>query len=120
MRSVKHNHLEALLKVSTALTGSLKLTDVLQTAIDGAVDVLSLDTGAIYLFEQDELLLGATTPPLPSSFPDEYRRARLNDHPHIQHCLLSGETVFIQDCQLEEFTPEERGVVEARGLKSVL
>lgn len=120
VRSVTHNHLEVLLKVSMALTGSLKLTDVLQTAIDGAVDVLSLDTGAIYLFEQDELLLGATTPPLPSGFPDEYRRAHLNDHPHIQHCLLLGETVFIQDCQLEEFTPEERGVVEARGLKSVL
>ena len=120
VKNVAYNHLEALLKVSMALTGSLKLTDVLQTAIDGAVDVLSLNTGAIYLFEQDELLLGATIPPLPPGFPDEYCRARLNDHPHIQQCLLSGETVFIQDCQLEEFTSEERGVVEARGLKSVL
>lgn len=120
MSSFKHNHLEVLLNVSHTLTRSLKLTDVLQTAIDGAIDVLSLDTGAIYLFEQEELFLGATSPPLPADFPDKYRRARLSDHPHIHQCLHSGKNLFIQDCQLEEFTSEERGVVEARGLKSVL
>jgi len=113
------NELDALLKVSTALTSSLELGDVLQTAIDGAVDVLALQTGAIYLIEKDELLLGATTPSLPPDFPAEYRRALLDDHPHIQRCLQSDEAVFIRDFQLEDLTPAERGVCEARGLKTV-
>lgn len=117
--SIAHKEFDALLKVSTALTSSLELSNVLQTAIDGAVDVLSLDTGAIYLIEQDELHLGATTPPLPPGFPEEYRKAPLTDHPHIQRCLQSGGTVFIQDYRLEELSAAERGVCEARGLKSV-
>ena len=117
--SVERKELNALLKVSTALTSSLELGSVLQTAIDGAVDVLALSTGAIYLMEHDALLLGATTPPLPPGFPDEYRRAPMDDHPHIQRCLQSGKAVFIKDFQEEDLTPAERGVCEARGLKSV-
>jgi signal transduction histidine kinase len=116
---VTHRELDALLKVSTALTSSLELSNVLQTAIDGAVDILAIDSGAIYLIEQGELLLGATTPSLPPDFPDEYRKAPLGDHPHIQRCLQSDETVFIHDSLLADLTSAERGVCEARELKTV-
>jgi len=117
--SPTRNELDALLKVSMALTGSLDLENVLQTAIDGAVEILALDTGAIYLLHQDELHLGATTPPLPPEFPDEFRRAPLSDHPHLQRSLQSGETVFVQDFPLEDLTPAERGVCESRGLRTL-
>jgi len=116
---ITRGELDALLKVSTALTGSLELSDVLQTAIDCAVDVLSLDTGAIYLLEGKSLILGATTPALPTDFPEKFRRAPLCEHPHIEGCLSSGETVCIPDYATADLTPEERGVGEIRRLKSV-
>lgn len=116
---IRSSELDALLKVSTALTSSLELGEVLQAAIDGAIDVLDLDTGAIYLLEQDELVLGATTPPLPPRFPQHYSRALLSDHPHAQRSLESGDTVFVRDLASEQITEAERGVCETRGLRSV-
>jgi HD-GYP domain-containing protein (c-di-GMP phosphodiesterase class II) len=52
--------------VSRALAGSLALPEVLQTAISGAVEVLGVDSGVIYLLEGNEILLGAAVPPLPA------------------------------------------------------
>ena len=57
--------LSLLLQVSRRLGASLDLEEVLQTAIESAVGALGLDTGAIYLVEGEDLVLGATTPPLP-------------------------------------------------------
>ncbi|MFL7867581.1 MAG: hypothetical protein AB8I58_02080, partial [Anaerolineales bacterium] len=67
--------LSTLLKVSSALASTLELTEVLQVAIESATDLIGLDTGAIYVLENETLCLGATTPPLPSQFPDELRLA---------------------------------------------
>lgn len=116
---ISGRRLDALLRVSAALTGALEMPHVLQTAIDGAVDVLELDTGAIYLVSGDTLFLGATTPALPPEFPDEYRRASLAEHPHIVACFDAAETLFVRDISEEELTPAERGICESRGLSSV-
>ena len=62
--------LSTLLNVSSALASTLELADVLQIAIESAVDLLSLDTGAIYTLVNGNLYLGATTPPLPNQFPE--------------------------------------------------
>jgi HD-GYP domain-containing protein (c-di-GMP phosphodiesterase class II) len=116
---ISGSRLDALLRVSAALTGALEMHQVLQTAIDGAVEVLELDTGAIYLVSEDTLFLGATTPELPSDFPEEYRRAPLAEHPHIVSCLNAAETLFVKDIAFEQLTPAERGICETRGLSSV-
>ena len=116
---ISGNRLDALLRVSAALTGALEMPHVLQAAIDGAVDVLELDTGAIYLVSGDTLFLGATTPALPPGFPDEYRRAPLDEHPHIAACLDAARTLFVRDVADEELTDAERGVCETRGLTSI-
>jgi signal transduction histidine kinase len=112
--------LSALLHMSAALTASLDLAVVLQTAVDSAVRVLGLETGAIYMLEGDTLLLGATTPPLPPDFPEEYTRARLQDHPHIQRAMDSAQPVSVVDSAAADLTAEERSVVEARGIVSLL
>ena len=112
--------LSRLLQVSRALASSLELDDVLQTAIESAVATLHLDTGAIYLLDGDDLVLGATTPPLPSGFPEELRRAPLSGHPHVGRCLREHEPVSLEDWAEAEVTAAEREVCEARGLRSLL
>lgn len=49
-QTIPAKELSTLLTVSNALATSLDLPIVLQTAIDSAVDVLKLDTGAIFTF----------------------------------------------------------------------
>ncbi len=119
-RSIPSAQLATLLRVSSALTESLELPRVLQVAVDGAVEVLGLDTGAVYVLEGDMLCLGATTPPLPADFPRQFRYAPLLDHPHIGACMDTGDPVFVPDTSDMDMTEAERGVVEARGLKSLL
>jgi len=109
-----------LLRVSEALASTRELQKVLQTAIDGAVEVLELDTGAIYLLDGESLFLGATSPQLEPDFPAEYRHAPLVDHPHIGRCLDQRDPVHVADTAAEPFTPAERGVADSRRLRSLL
>lgn len=112
--------LSTLLKVSSALTSTLDLPNVLQIAIESAVELLSLDTGAIYTIDNNQLFLGATTPPLPPKFPPELRIANLNDHPHIQNTTITKVPVYIEDAEKADLSPAEKTVVEARHLISIL
>lgn len=119
-RKLEQGHLSALLKVSHALAASLELSEVLHTAVEGAVDVLELDTGAIYLLEGDMLVLGATTPPLPPEVPESARQAKLEDHPHIRRSILDGEPVIVADIAHGAFSPAEKDIIRARRLRSML
>ncbi len=112
--------LSTLLEVSSTLADSLDLGQVLQKAIESAVEVLALDTGAIYLLDGETLFLGATTPPLPAEFPDELRKADLNDHAHIREAVETARPVYLPDAATASLSPAEKTVVEARGLCSIL
>jgi len=114
------SELSRLLQVSRALAASLDLDDVLQTAIESAVATLRLDTGAIYLLDGDDLVLGATTPPLPPAFPEGLRRAPLAGHPHVGRCLREHEPLSLEDGTTGDLSAAEREVCEARGLRSLL
>lgn len=112
--------LSLLLRASSELAASLDLAEVLQASIECAVRSLGLDTGAIYLLEGPDLLLGATTPPLPPEFPDAFRREPLSRHPHVLRCIRERDAVALEEWTPEELTEPERAVCEARGLRSVL
>lgn len=112
--------LAALLNVSSMLAATLDLSSIMQTAINSACEVMSLETGAIYLLEDNNLVLHATTPPIPPAFPEEYRRAPLVDHPHIANCLSAGDPLWVADAEKEPMTRAEVGVSKARGLRSIL
>lgn len=109
-----------LLKVSSSLASTLDLAEVLQIAIESAADLVRLDTGAIYTLENDILYLGATTPPLPLSFPEELRHANLHDHPHIQQVVSTKAPVYLEDARTATLSQAERTVVKARNLVSIL
>lgn len=114
------NDIAVLLSVSMELAESLELDTVLQTAVYGAVEVLGLDTGAIYVLQEDELMLGATVPALPDEFPASLRRAALANHPHVRRSLESRIPIFIPDIRAVRLTAQEREVAETRGLASSL
>jgi HD-GYP domain-containing protein (c-di-GMP phosphodiesterase class II) len=112
--------LAALLKVSSMLASTLDLPSIMQTAIAAACEVMDLETGAIYLLDDATLALHATAPPTPPDFPEEYRTAPLADHPHIARCLAARDPVWVADVATETMSAAERGVCEARGLRSIL
>ena len=112
--------LSTLLKVSSSLASTMELSEVLQIAIEHVADLLGLETGAIYTLEGETLILGATTPPLPSQFPDELRSARLEDHPHIKKTITTRSPVYLQDARTASLTPAERVIVDSRSLISIL
>jgi GAF domain-containing protein len=120
VRRMPSEDLAALLRVSSMLAATLDLPSLMQTAISAACDVMDLETGAIYLLEGTTLDLQATAPPTPPSFPEEYRRAPLGDHPHIATCIRAGDPLWVEDTSAESMTPAEAGVCEARGLRSIL
>jgi HD-GYP domain-containing protein (c-di-GMP phosphodiesterase class II) len=112
--------LSTLLKVSSSLASTMDLAEVLQIAVESAVEMLGLDTGAVYTLEDETLLLGATSPPLPPQFPEELRLAHLKDHPHIQKAVTTPAPVYLQDARTALLSAAEKAVVETRGLVSIL
>jgi HD-GYP domain-containing protein (c-di-GMP phosphodiesterase class II) len=112
--------LAVLLEVSAALGGSLDLATVLQTSIESAVQVLGLETGAIYTLDGERLLLGATTPPMGPRFPAALRSVVRVEHPHIDACLTSRQCIHLEDARTAVLTAAERVAVEARGLRTIL
>lgn len=119
-KQVPANALSTLLKVSSSLASTMDLAQVLQIAIGSAVELLGLDTGAIYTLENLSLRLGATVPSLPPELPEELRLACLNDHPHIKEAVLTKAPVYIKDARNELLSPAEKVIVDARGLISIL
>jgi len=112
--------LNSLLDVNFALISSLDLDKILQIIIDKSVLLLNLDSGAIYLHENDKLYLGATTPPLPEEFPDMLRYDSLRNHPSIKKTLDTQIHHIIEDTLTAELSEPEQKVVEIRNLRSVI
>jgi len=119
-KDISPKGLSTLLNVSSALASTLELSDVLQIAIESAVDLLSLDTGAIYTLDEVNLYLGATTPPLPNQFPEELRLAQIDDHPHIKKAITTKAPVYIPEVSRESLSSAEKVVVDSRNLISIL
>ena len=116
---IRSRELSVLLNSSKSLA-TLNLETVLQRTTDSITELMELKSSAIYLLEGEILFLGATSPALPPDFPEEFRRAPLSDHPHINRAILSLMPVFIADTATVDLTSAERAVVEQRGLRSIL
>lgn len=114
------DNLAALVNVSNRFTSTLELESLFQSTTDGVVELIGLDSSAIYLLEDETLYLWATTPPLPPGFPEIYRQAPLEDHPHIQRAIRTGLPVLLPDAQAAALTDAERQVSESRGLRTTL
>ncbi len=119
LKSYSRN-LHALLDVNSTLISSIDLDSVLQIIVDESTHLANLDTGAIYLHEDEKLYLGATTPALPPDFPEILRTDLLINHPHIQRSLNEKQPVVLPDTSKAILSEAELKVVQFRGLRSVI
>lgn len=110
----------SLQEISKSFTKTLNLKNVLQAIVDSTTSLADLDSGAIYLLEGDDLHLEATTPPMPTQFPEEFRHAMLLDHPHISQAVSSSRPIIVSDTRTAKLTPAERAVCDSRDLRSLL
>ncbi|MGD8406727.1 MAG: HD domain-containing phosphohydrolase [Anaerolineales bacterium] len=119
-QQIPAKELSILLKVSSALTSTLELAEVLRITIESVTTLLSIDTGAIYTLENGDLYLGATVPAMPAEFPKELRLAHLKDHPHINESVTTKKPVYLPDARKVTLTPAEQVAVKERKLISLL
>lgn len=121
-QAVRHQarSLEALVEISKKFVATLELETIFQAITDGVVDLVNLDSAAIYLIEKDALLLKATTPPLPPNIQAQYLQAHLNDHPHIQATIETAKAKLLPDTEETDLTAAERKIIQERDLRSIL
>lgn len=115
-----HDDLSQLLKVSLALAESLDEGVVLKTAIEAAVDLLGADTGAIFLLEGDEAVLGAISRGPTDHLPEGLRRLPLLRHPQMKRAMYGQELVVIPDLQSAELAHAERVLLDQTDLCALL
>ncbi len=112
---------QVLLRISQSIISTLEYEKVLQIISDGMSELLGIETAAIYLQEnENEMYLGATTPPLDPNMPDSLRKVQLNDHPHLGISISTAKPHLVPDMKQAELTPAEASVVELRKLRSLL
>ena len=112
--------LATLVEASGALAATLDLARILQATTDGVCRLAGFGTAAVYLLDGDWLRLGATTPALPSDFPESLRLAPLADHPHLRRALVTGQPVFLPDARAVPLTRAEQVAVDQRDLRTIL
>jgi|WetSurMetagenome_2_1015567.scaffolds.fasta_scaffold11367_3 signal transduction histidine kinase len=113
--------LNLIIKISRNIIGTLDYEKVLQIISDGMSELLDIESAAMYiLVNDDELLLGATTPPLDPQMPEELRRAFVRDHPHIKKAIIKRKPVLLADTKTSPLSPAERAVAEMRRLRSLI
>ncbi|MDY0253874.1 MAG: ATP-binding protein [Tenuifilaceae bacterium] len=113
--------LNILIKINQDIISTLVFEDVLQAISNGMSELLNIETAAIYTIQNEkELLLGATTPPLPPGVPVEVRLASIDDHPHIKRAIQDHQPAIVDDTKSAKLSAAEQSIVELRNLKSML
>ena len=112
--------LAQLLQITMDLLETVERKEVLKRILEGAIRLIELDTGAIYLLNNDTLWLEVTVPPIPDNFPGEFRKANLNCHPHIKQAISSNTPVIVRNIYDEEITPEEKLIADNKDLHSMI
>lgn len=116
----RNEGLATLLKVSKNLAGTLNLQQILQESVDGVCHLFGFGTAAIYILEEINVRLAATFPPLPSDFPEQFRIAKLEDHPHLSLSISTGKIVHIPNIWDEELSKSEMEVNKARDIYTLI
>lgn len=113
--------LNVLMRISQGILANLDYDKVLQIISNGMAELFELESAAIYMLHNDQdLLLSAATPPLDPNLPDFFRKAKLNEHIHIQTAIQTRDYFLVENTQKAVLSAEERIIVEQLQLKSLL
>jgi PAS domain S-box-containing protein len=110
----------SILSITMDLLETVEKRKALQKFIVSAVHLIGLDTGALYIIEDDKLILEAAEPPLPEGFPAEFRTALLKNHPHIIETIKRKKHVLINDIKSADLSEEEQIIVRTMEMKSIM
>ncbi len=116
----KNDDLNSLLEISIKLLDSLDKKIVLQRIVESATKLIGLDSGAIYVLKDGDLFLDATTPPLPPNIPEEFRKAKLENHPHILKAISSLAPLTITKMNDDLLSEHEKIIIKNKGFTSLL
>ncbi|MCX6335003.1 MAG: ATP-binding protein [Bacteroidia bacterium] len=116
----KNLSLALLLEIAKNILETLDRKKILKAIVESSIRLIGMDTAAIYSIKGDDLFLEATTPALPDDFPDEFRKARIENHPHILKVVQTKAHCILYNAKEASLTPEERVIVDQRGLGSIL
>ncbi len=117
---IKSQNLSKLLEFTMDLLETVEKSKLFEKICIEGPDLINLKSSAIYIIEGKDLYLEMTNPPLPPDFPDIFRKASLEDNPHIGKTITTKKLVVINDTGKEELTEAERQIVEKRGLGSII
>lgn len=120
VKKVEEDNYRLLLEVSKAMAAEKETTSLAQVIVDGITKLNKLGSAAVYLLEDDNLILEAANPPLPSNFPESLRVAALENYPHAGKAISSRKPVIVKDANSAKLTDAERKVCEQRQLRSIL
>ncbi len=113
--------LESFLQISQSITSTLDQDKIMQKIVDDAINVMGLDSGAIYIRNDEKTIkLVSTTPALPADFPEAYRIAPIKEHPSVESVFKAGDYVIMPDSITAKLTPAEREIINLRKLRSSL
>jgi signal transduction histidine kinase len=115
-----NSDLSFLLKITLDLLETVEKRKVLQKIIEGAVHLVGLDTGALYLVEDENLILEVTSPPLPEDHPAEFRKASIENHHHILETVKTKLPVIVDDIDTEFLSNGEKVILQNRNMRSLL
>jgi PAS domain S-box-containing protein len=116
----KNLELAQLLEITLEILETVDRKRIVKKIVEGGTRLIGMDTGAVYMIQGDDLILEATTPPIPEEFPDEFRKARLEHHPFIKQAVSTNMHYILSDAKSASLTQEERRIVEMRDLNSIL
>jgi len=112
--------LQVLLDVTMKLLETVEKRKMLKKILEGALQLIGLDTGAIYILKDEDLYLEVTIPPLPEGFPNEFRKAKLENHNHIKEAVSTKSSVLINDIKDVELSSGEKMITGNRNMRSLL
>jgi len=112
---------EFLLRLSQDIHVINDLEKALQIVSDSMSELFETDSAAIYLVEsKDQIYLAASTPHVDDSYPDEFRFAKTEDHPHIKKVLDSRELLYLPDLNKVKLSDAELLIIQFGDIKSLL
>jgi C4-dicarboxylate-specific signal transduction histidine kinase len=113
--------LSIIMKISQSIIENPDYEEVLQTISNGMAELLGIEKAAIYILEDEtKLFLEAATPPLDPELPDIFRRANVEDHPHIKTSISTRKPLYIADTKAVILSQAEKHIIELSNARAVM
>lgn len=85
VRNEDNSDLSLMFNITLNLLETVEKRKVLRKIIEGAIKLIGLDIGVLYMLNDGMLFLEASVPEIYTDYPREFRIAKLDNHLHIKN-----------------------------------